>query len=105
MFLREVPEKSWLCSCSFNVSGSSSPNCSARSPVSLHESSDWEPTWEDDRESDERRRPLSSFSSDAAPTVGPGWEDLLAWDERLRKGIFAGRREAPEEGILDKFAD
>lgn len=73
--------------------GSSSASCSARSPVSLQESE----SEEVDREREERR----PCFSECAPSRCSDWvESLPAVVERVRRGIFAGRRDGVWEGIL-----
>ena len=89
----------WLSrvSCSLMDKGSSSPSCSARSPVSLQESNS-EPG-DDDREREERRPCFSS--SDWEPSSGLEWE--LNWpaaEDKVLRGIFAARRVVLCEGIL-----
>lgn len=74
---------------------SSSASCSARSPVSLHENS--EPS-DDDREREDRR-PSFLSACDPSSAAECEWE-LDGWDERVRKGIFAGRREDCGEGMV-----
>lgn len=64
--------------------GSSASNCSARSPVSLHEKSE---PGEEDLERDDRR---SCFSLDVPSRAAES--ELDACVGKVRKGIFAGRR-------------
>ena len=71
--------------------GSSSPICSARSPVSLHEKSESD----GDRESEERRP--GGFSCTCSPW---GWWLLEAALVRVRRGMFAGRRMVFGDGIV-----
>jgi len=81
---------------SFIRNGSSaSANCSARSPVSLQENS--EPRG-DDREKEDRR---PCFSSDSLPSSAAECEfGPVAGDDKVRRGILAGRREGFGEGMV-----
>lgn len=72
--------------------GSSSANCSARSPVSLQESSESE---DGSREREER-----PCFSEWEPSRCSDWEDAVAGVDRVRRGIFAGRRDGFGGGIL-----
>jgi hypothetical protein len=74
--------------------GSSSPNCSARSPVSLHEKSE---SGDGDREREERRSCFSCACSPRSPAPG---EDRLAGVVKVRRGIFAGRRVDGVDGMV-----
>jgi hypothetical protein len=72
-----------------------SANCSARSPVSLQENSE---SAEEEREREDRR---PCFSSECAPSSDAVSElERDAWDDKVRNGILAGRREDVWEEIL-----
>ena len=74
------------------VKGSSSPNCSAKSPVSLQENSE---PGDDDLEREDR---LPCFSGSAPNFECDRLADVV---DKVRNGILAGtRREDCEEGIV-----
>jgi hypothetical protein len=99
-FVREarLPEAPKTCSSresrNLMCNGSSSPNCSARSPVSLHEKSESD---DSDREGEERRPCFSCACSSSSPAPG---EDRLAGLVKVRRGIFAGRRADGVDGMV-----
>lgn len=64
--------------------------------MSLQEKSE---SGDDDLEREDRR---PCFSSDCAPSSAAECEmDRLGWDDKVRKGIFAGRRVVLGEGIVN----